>query len=195
MEIRLIMLLQAIKAINVSTISSIFGNEVVVLLSARDLKSFLRGMTIRELHENIAVCVSMPFYSLNDIRARFEQSQFGIGQGGGAAGVYNIEDYADVLMLSVLRKQNEQVDLLHPALGVLKHYDNEHGTDLYRSFFFFLLHERNAASASSAMKIHRNTLRGRLERITGLLPGVDLESPKVREYIIVSYLMSGENWE
>jgi hypothetical protein len=82
--------------------------------------------------------------------------------------------------------KNASIGLMHPALKRIKEYDEAHSTQLYETLDVYLQFERNYVKSAKALFIHRNTLLYRIERISELT-GVDLESPEVRLYLLMSF--------
>ena len=78
--------------------------------------------------------------------------------------------------------------VLHPALNVLKEYDEKHDTDLYETLYVFLEHKQNATDTAETLFIHRSTLLYRLERIRELT-GIELTDFQTQVHLEISYLM------
>ena len=61
-----------------------------------------------------------------------------------------------------------QLEVMHPAISLLKQYDRQYKTDYLNTLEIWLKNERSAAATCRAMFIHRNTLLHRLDRIQEL---------------------------
>ena len=100
--------------------------------------------------------------------------------------IYRCADYALAYMCSQLHRHVPDV-LEHPALQILRAYDQRHGTVLLRTLKSFLMHERNLVRTVAALYIHRNSLVYRVKKITELT-GVDLDDEGTRLYLLLSCL-------
>lgn len=83
--------------------------------------------------------------------------------------------------------QKESADTFcHPKMKFLLDYDREHRSQLAYTLYMYLIHERNLASASAAMEMHRTSLVYRFKKIYALI-GDDFEDDRERLYLILSY--------
>lgn len=80
--------------------------------------------------------------------------------------------------------------LCHPALALLREYDEQHGTELYRSLYIFMDSRYNMSQASERMFVHRTTFIKRIEQIQKLT-GLDLTHWETRMYLMLSYQWMG----
>ncbi len=76
--------------------------------------------------------------------------------------------------------------LIHPAIDILKNYDEENHTDFTNTFHIYLNCERNIARTARTLNVHRNTLLYRIERISELIR-TDLDDPQVRLHLLLSF--------
>ena len=76
---------------------------------------------------------------------------------------------------------------LHPALRILKEYDEKHNTDLYQTLYVYLKNRQNATDTAEALFIHRSTLLYRLNRIRELT-NTDLSDFQTQVHLELSYL-------
>lgn len=74
------------------------------------------------------------------------------------------------------------MSLRHPAVGMLKIYDEENDTELLNTLRIYLRNFCNQSDAAKELHVHLNTLKYRLKKIAELT-GVDL-----RDYDDVMYL-------
>ena len=75
--------------------------------------------------------------------------------------------------------------LLHPAIGILRQYDQKNQTCLLQTLRCYLDNQCNHRMTAEKLFIHRNTLTLRLERITQLT-GVQFEMETERKYLELS---------
>ena len=73
-----------------------------------------------------------------------------------------------------------------PYLYKLRSIDKERGTEYFHTLKSWLLNERSIPKTSEALIVHRTTLTYRLEKMRELIP-IDLDDPKLRLYLLLSY--------
>ncbi len=74
----------------------------------------------------------------------------------------------------------------HPVLADLRNYDEENGTQYYRTLQMYLLQERSIPKTAQALIIHRTTLTYRLNKLLELTR-LNLEDANLRLYLMLSY--------
>ncbi len=79
-------------------------------------------------------------------------------------------------------------ELEHGAIGLLRRYDQAHGTCLEETLRVFTAQRFSASAAAHAMYIHRSTFLHRLRRIQELTD-IDLEDEREREWLVLSFFM------
>ena len=94
-------------------------------------------------------------------------------------------------LLSQFTKLNEEQNLSHPALAVLKRHDWEKNTDYYRTLFVYLLYERSILLGAEQLHIHKNSFLYRIQKIRDMIDA-DLDDPNQRCYLLLSYFMESE---
>ena len=68
-------------------------------------------------------------------------------------------------------------------------YDQQNDTQLSRTLYMYLIHERNCMEAAKAMYIHRNTMVYRLKKIDSMVM-IDYDDYEERQYLILSYQLN-----
>lgn len=81
-------------------------------------------------------------------------------------------------------------DLLHPALDVLREYDEAKQTDLFNTLKIYLENDCNAQKCGRILFLHRNSLVYRIHKIQEV-SGCDLSDPVERSYLRISFLLWG----
>lgn len=85
--------------------------------------------------------------------------------------------------------------LCHPVLDRLMLYDEENGTDYYRTLKTYCANNYRSAKTATDLHIHRNTLLYRLERLAELF-SLDLSEDRLLQELCLSFriyeLLSGE---
>ena len=145
-----------------------------------------------QLLQNIdCFCGRSPvFTDIFQLRTNYELAKIAADFGtGGRTNFREIESAALPYFFALIEK-NGAVDLAHPALGILREYDENHHTQLYPTLKAYLDCERNYVKAAEALFIHRNTLLYRIERMMQLT-GFDLDSPDVRLHLQISFRIAG----
>ncbi len=71
------------------------------------------------------------------------------------------------------------------AVQRLKHYDDQHGTELCDTLLTWLANDRNTAATADKMFLHRNTLMNRIKRIEEVMD-VDLNDMNVRLRVVLA---------
>ena len=132
--------------------------------------------------------VSLPFTDKEGMQRAGNQATLALMSGPQTPGsVSRCVDHAYTYLISKLAGDRSfGTELLHPGPGRLKKYDEKHNTQFYTTLYVYLLHERNVVATARALFIHRNSMIYRLQRIRELLD-VDLDDPKMRMYLLLSY--------
>jgi PucR family transcriptional regulator, purine catabolism regulatory protein len=102
-----------------------------------------------------------------------------------SADVVGFESLAGHLLTAVPETRWLLESLAESRLGPLATYDAENGTDLLASLRTVLEHNGQWEAASTALGIHRHTLRSRTDKGQSLL-GVDLDSAHVRAELLLA---------
>ena len=154
------------------------GNEAAFLAKAGEL---LYG-------DEYFYGISLPFSSVETMPVALSQATLAIKIGKKIPGAVNkCVDYAYAYILNRLADDIDvSAGLLHPALTILKKYDEKHRTSLYGTLYEYLRLERNVVVTAKHLLIHRNSMIYRLRRLEKLL-NLDLEDINVRMYLMLSY--------
>ncbi|HAD20122.1 MAG TPA: hypothetical protein DCF42_06960, partial [Lachnospiraceae bacterium] len=101
-----------------------------------------------------------------------------------------IQDFPSALLpyLLTLLQEHSVTDLRHPALSVLKTYDQTHHTELSHTLHCYLTCRCNATETARSLYIHRSTLLYRIDRILGLT-GIDFENPDEYFHLLLSFYL------
>jgi hypothetical protein len=130
---------------------------------------------------------SMPFRSIEQLSLRCRQATFALNKGENVQPPINFcNDYAFLYLTEQLFQQSKALELLHPALNILKEYDSNKNTKLYETLYQYLTHERNLVCTAKNLFIHRNSLLYRIQRINELTNS-NLDSAIERLHILLSY--------
>jgi hypothetical protein len=155
-----------------------YSGEAQFLMQARELLS----------GDEYSCGVSLTFSSAKTMRNAVSQAILAIKIGDKEPCAINkCVDYAYAYLVSQLAEGGGVgTGLLHPALTMLKKYDEKHQSALYSTLYEYLRLERNVVATAKHMFIHRNSMVYRLQRL-GKLLGLDLDDVNVRMYLLLSY--------
>ena len=101
---------------------------------------------------------------------------------------YYFEDYTLDYILHCAEGKLPLDMLCTSAVHKLRKYDMDNHTELNHTLKVYLLNEKNVLQTSRSLYIHRSTLFYRLQKIQKII-GVDLEDPKERLKLLLSYYM------
>ena len=181
-------LLHNIRQFDLETISLIYDGNVVVVTDRATIPAFLDAMSAAANMHYYSIGISLPFYSWNDLPFQYRQSLFSIEENRGKSGVFDSKDHAFPYLISSIQEENRELGLCHPALIILKEYDDEHQTELFATLFKYVSLERNLVKTSEALHIHRNSLVYRINRIKKLV-GSDFDDPEERAFLLLSFYL------
>jgi hypothetical protein len=190
-RVRLGSMLTMIRGLTTPSISAIYKEDIVCVISSSLLDAFTKELMHVINRQYYMIGISLPFEGWNDIPVRYRQACFAIGMSGHAPGIYNCRDFAFEHLIASISNQNNSLELRHPALFTLELYDREQNTNFNETLYHYIANERSHAETSKAMGIHRNTLMYRIRRICELINS-DLEDPDERAFIYLSYKLKKE---
>lgn len=169
--------------------AAIIGNTSLISLEEieRELNVILK--------DNCCCCgVSFQFTNIMNLRLYYEQADIALKYGNPEAGSINYcSDYIMKYLLNVI-KTNSKTAVIHPALYILKRYDEANKSELYDTLYQYLLHERNLVKTAEILSIHRNSLLYRIKKIKELVD-IDMENPYLRQYLLISFQLLGRYYE
>ena len=96
------------------------------------------------------------------------------------------KDYILQHMLAICSENYSLQSFCNSALLKLMHYDKQNGTNFNWTLFHYVMKFRNPSELSAVLKIHRNTLYYRLEKIEEIL-GIDLQNMDTVYSLYLSY--------
>ena len=79
-------------------------------------------------------------------------------------------------------------DMLHPAIAVIREYDQKNHSGLLDTLDIYLQNDCNAQLCGRLLFLHRNSLVYRIRRIQEIAD-VDLSNPEERAYLRLSLLL------
>ena len=102
--------------------------------------------------------------------------------------IHYYKDLAFYDMMERLSKEQRLPQFCHPALAVLREYDQQKGTRLYDTLRAYTMCGFNQNIASEQLFLHRNTMNYRRQKIEDLT-GLNFENPDTRFLLQYSFLI------
>lgn len=180
-------LYELLQGITYSGIITVYEGEVVLLISEFDTEEFLSEVRKTVILSQFIVGISLPFSDLAEMAFAYRQAAFA-AEYCTETGVRFARELAFSYLIQCMKENTRELSLHHPSKVILKSYDSEKGSELYKTLIVYLENERNMTNTAKALFIHRNTLTARIDRIKQLL-GSDLDDPQERIYILLSEYM------
>lgn len=173
---------------------SLFYNEQIILLFQIANHSFFQEkdfQTIKQLcmEHGLYAGISNCFFDILNLREFYKQALHAVEMGVVCTDGPDLFRYQDFYLrhtMTVFNQKEKLQTFSHPKLLLLFKYDEEHHTQLSKTLYTYLLLERNLASASRELDVHRNTLSSRLKQIESIVP-INYEDSAERQYLILSY--------
>lgn len=181
-------LLGIVGGISADCVTLEYQGDILCVTAAARAEYFVQALLRHISGSHYAIGLSRPFSRWEILAARHRQALFAISHGE-HSGVYSFEDCAFDHILSCVAEADRELELVHPALELLSDYDKKHGTQLYETLECYLSKERNMVETAAALCLHRNSMKYRAKRIKELI-GRDLDDPRERLYIAMSYLLA-----
>lgn len=103
-----------------------------------------------------------------------------------AGNIHYYEDYAFFSLLNSLPPEFTLGRYCHPALGLLRKYDHENSSELYKTLRVFTQSGFNQSYTAQTLFLHRNTLNYRKQRITEIT-GIDFTNPNIMFLLMYSF--------
>lgn len=102
--------------------------------------------------------------------------------------IHYYKDLAFYDMMEQLAKEQRLPQYCHPALAVLREYDQQKSTQLYETLKAYTMCGFNQNIASEQLFLHRNTMNYRRQKIEDLT-GLNFENPDTRFLLQYSFLI------
>ncbi len=99
---------------------------------------------------------------------------------------YQFSNYQIPYILDQATRDLFPEELYHPAVNILRGYDNANATSLLETLQAFVRLRQNITHTAAALQIHRTSLLARLERIRALT-AVNLDDPAVCLHLLLSF--------
>lgn len=150
----------------------IYEKHIVIIISCDNEEPFAPELVqklIVFLAENgMAAGLSSGFSTLTETHRYYKQSLKAIELGlhmYGERVLYQYHDYLFEHMLSTCSDQQNLYQFCHPSIFLLKEYDRKNKSSYLKFLYQYLENVNNPSGVISALNIHRNTLKYRIDKI------------------------------
>ena len=131
---------------------------------------------------------SFIFSDINLIYTQQELAQTALIFGNPDSGSINfIDDYIIHAMRCILESGCSK-EFYHPAVKRLERYDQEHDTDLSKTFLAYLLCGQNCSKTGEKLFLHRNTVEYRINKALECID-VNFDDDQDYIYMLISFLL------
>ncbi len=134
-----------------------YQNYFVVLTATELLPELTECIREKMTYGKYALGISMEIQHIGQIGTAYRQALFAISQGNGQ-GIFRCEAFALEYLIQNLKNQDMAMELLHPLIGTLEHYDQENHTELLPTLRTWLLKGCSQQKAAEELHVHLNTL-------------------------------------
>ncbi len=139
--------------------------------------------------ENLEIGISNAFSHIEHFCHHYIQAKAAIQLGNQLSDkqrIYKYIDYQFYDLLAQIPSSSSIGKYCHPALALLRKYDNENNSDLYHSLQAYLESGCNIKLTASNLFIHRNSMIYRLERIAEI-GHIDIKDTNTLFLLRISY--------
>ena len=157
---------------------TVYEGDLYLLASAvePDARGSVRGKLFAEelCRQNLQCGASRPFTSLEDIRVRAWEASSALDEGallGHRGPMFHYEDYLVDVACRTLADALPERALEHEGLASLRRHDEANGTSYLETLETFYALRFDKKATCEKLRIHRNTLQYRLDRIEDMLGG------------------------
>lgn len=171
-----------------------YYKKEIVIIAPLDKNYNIDTSSIEKLNSlakdvHLQVGISNPFYQVNDFVDYYKQADEAIRFAqflGSNEYIHNYMEYSFYSMLSTIPLEVQLSKFCHPALGKLRVYDYENGTDFYNTLKVLTETSFSTKEAADKLHLHRNTLNYRRKRIEDIC-GLDFDDSKLLFELMYSF--------
>lgn len=173
--------------------SIVYNDYIVIIASHAKKKNFMES-GLDQLKEymqkaNLQGGVSECFQNLKDLREYYDQSLCALKAGTHlhqGETLYFYHKYDLFRIADSCAAKDNIMHYCHPSIFTLIEYDQKYQTDYTRSLYVYLISLGNLSESASKLRIHRNTMIYRIEKIQEIL-NVDLNSSDTVLHLHMSF--------
>lgn len=172
---------------------SIYYNGDVIIINDRNY--FKSGQAKNDkvidflIENKLKMGISNEFSSIKDCSIYYHQAIRSLKIGAILEPNKCIYQYEDIQPYNFIYMAKEHImreDFYNDSLYMLKTYDDENNSELYKTLYIYLKNNHNITRTAEELFIHRNTLRYRLEKIVDIL-GVGLDENDISFKLYYAY--------
>lgn len=164
------------------TIQVCYRKMVILIFEIPEGRYEMREEDVDKLYtvaaqEHLITGVSNPFSKVTSMKHYYTQAIRAIEISGRLEMPGDIQLYRCIALYDLIRNDSEHNKIgfyCHPALSILREYDNENGSQLHDTLRSLARNGFNNNATAQEMFLHRNTLAYRKQKITALT-GIDLD--------------------
>lgn len=168
-------------------ITTILDNRIVLMVNCRKHPDFreIYGV-ISDYAEDFWIGSSNHFSHLDDMDSYYMQALAALHYGKLSRQKYmQISNCSVWTIIDAISQTRWMRTLIHPSVLALLSYDERNKTQLFETFFMYLLNGGNITTAAQKLFIHRNSMRYRLDKI-GQLIDFNMDDLVQYEHMILS---------
>ncbi|UWG96715.1 helix-turn-helix domain-containing protein [Dehalobacter sp. DCM] len=156
--------------------SVLYDDHIIIIFDCNDLNPFLPGK-FKELSTFLKKYkmfsgLSQCFHDIAELRRYYRQSVSALKLGHNlnkGKQIYNYDDYVVYDFIDRHALGDDLKDYCHPAVFKLLEHDHKNLTNLTQSLYIYLENFQNSVVSAKELKIHRNTMHYRLDKIQEVL--------------------------
>lgn len=171
----------------------VYNDKIVMLISCDNEKKFFQSDLINLEAFLKKSCmqggISRCFHNLEDVSEHYHQSLDALNLGSGINKNSALHGYDKNIIphiAEICSNNSDLKKLCHPSLFLLMEYDRQHNTAFTESLSAYVLNLKNSTDTANALKLHRNSLTYRIERIEEII-GVDLNDNDTLLHLYLSF--------
>jgi PucR family transcriptional regulator, proline-responsive transcriptional activator len=146
-------------------------NVILVIYKDWDIQEITKKLDTILLENRLVAGISLKFSSIVDLKRHYEQAKHALSIGkllNQDRHVFLYDDLYIYDLLTIINGHANLKDFCHPGIEKILKFDEEHGTDYYKTLFEYLMSGANMAQLAKKLYIHRNTLYHRIQKISEL---------------------------
>ncbi|MDR1359267.1 MAG: helix-turn-helix domain-containing protein [Coriobacteriales bacterium] len=163
----------------------VYDNASIEGLSERErIASFVELLKTHHCR----AAISMPFHDLDALYTYYNQAVTCFDIADQMKSTERALRYEDLILEHMVLRFGEVFDLydlIPPSVWELSKIDTQKGSSLVDTLFCYVRHRQDITSAASAMHVHYNTLKYRVNKISEMA-GIDLNDPEVAFRIMLA---------
>lgn len=173
-----------------SSLACEYEGKIVIMTGNDQAEKVIRWLKGRMPFGNYAIGVSMPVQDIRDLAVAVKQAFFAINAQP-QPGVRYCRNLALNYLMQLLKSQDMVLELLHPAIRILKNYDEMNKAELLETLKSYLQNGCSQRETAEKMNIHINTLKYRMKRISEL-GMINFKDEEEMLYIRISMYLAEE---